>query len=99
MTVQEIMERTGVSETNLTIAWIKDAINIIQSGYDDNVATWKTNIVEASSSVDNKYSFPANLVKLLSGIRLELGVLGGMVKDREVLRQWENFLRIWPFRE
>tara|TARA_Y100000310_G_scaffold345380_1_gene464305 strand:+ start:2275 stop:2565 length:291 start_codon:yes stop_codon:yes gene_type:complete len=66
MTVQEIMERTGVSETNLTIAWIKDAINLIQSGYDDNVATWKTNIVEASSSVDNKYAFPANLVKLKS---------------------------------
>ena len=31
MTVQEIMERAGVRETTLTIAWVKDAIHLIQS--------------------------------------------------------------------
>jgi len=31
MTIQEIMERSGVRETNLAIAWIKDAIHLIQS--------------------------------------------------------------------
>jgi len=66
MTVQEIMERVGMNETNLAIAWVKDAINLIQSGYDDNVATWKTTITASSSTIDNKYTFPANLLKLKS---------------------------------
>ena len=30
MTVREIMERTGSKNPTLTIAWIKDAINLIQ---------------------------------------------------------------------
>ena len=66
MTVLEIMERAGMKETNLAIAWIKDAINLVQSQYDDNVATWKTGITKASDSVDNKYAFPSNLLKLKS---------------------------------
>ena len=66
MKVQEIMERVGMTETNLAIAGIKDAINLIQSGYDDNVATWKTTVTKASDTVDNKYAFPANLLKLKS---------------------------------
>ena len=31
MTVLEMMERAGTKETNLAIAWIKDAIHLIQS--------------------------------------------------------------------
>ena len=60
------MERAGSDNTTLTVAWIKDAIHLIQSSSDDNVATWKTNVVEASTTVDNKYAFPANLLKLKS---------------------------------
>ena len=60
MTVLEIMERAGSDNTTLTVAWIKDAIHLIQSSADDNVATWKTNIVDEQRD----YPFPANLVRL-----------------------------------
>ena len=60
MTVLEIMERAGTDNTTLTVAWIKDAIHLIQSSSDDNVATWKTNITDGT----REYPFPANLVKL-----------------------------------
>jgi len=66
MTVQEIMERAGLRETTLAIALIKDAIHLIQSQYDSDIASWKTNINKATSTVDNKYPFPANLIKLKS---------------------------------
>ena len=62
MTVQEIMERTGIKETNITIAWIKDAIHLIQSNYGENLGVWKTNITDGTS----EYPFPANLIKLKS---------------------------------
>ena len=48
MTVQEIMERSGMTETSLSIAWIKDAIHLIQSQYGDNIATWKTDITDGT---------------------------------------------------
>jgi len=62
MTVLEIMERAGTDNTTLTVAWIKDAIHLIQSNYDDNVATWKTNITDGTRD----YPFPANMVRLKS---------------------------------
>ena len=62
MTVLEIMERTGIKETTLAIAWIKDAINLIQSQYDENIGSWKTNITDGT----REYPFPANLIKLKS---------------------------------
>lgn len=62
MTVQEIMERTGLEDTSLAIAWIKDAIHLIQSNSDDQVATWKTDITDLT----REYPFPANLIRLQS---------------------------------
>ena len=62
MTVQEIMERSGMTETSLSIAWIKDAIHLIQSQYGDNIATWKTDITDGT----REYPFPANMIKLRS---------------------------------
>ena len=62
MTVLEIMERAGTDNTTLTVAWIKDAMHLIQSNYDDNVATWKTNITDGT----REYPFPANMVRLKS---------------------------------
>ena len=62
MTVLEIMERAGSDNTTLTVAWIKDAIHLIQSNYDGNVATWKTNITDGTRD----YPFPANMVRLKS---------------------------------
>ena len=62
MTVQEIMERSGTDEETLVIAWIKDAIHLIQSNYEDNIQSWKTNIVDGT----REYPFPANMIKLRS---------------------------------
>lgn len=62
MTVQEIMERVGTKDTTLSIAWIKDAIHLIQSSYDDNTATWKTDISDGT----REYPFPANMIRLSS---------------------------------
>ena len=62
MTVLEIIERTGIKETTLAIAWIKDAIHLIQSQYDENIGSWKTNITDGT----REYPFPANLIKLKS---------------------------------
>ena len=60
MTVQEIMERAGIDSATLTVAWIKDAINLIQSNSDESVATWKTNITDGT----REYPFPANMIRL-----------------------------------
>tara|TARA_R100001530_G_scaffold83324_1_gene58121 strand:+ start:1242 stop:1520 length:279 start_codon:yes stop_codon:yes gene_type:complete len=62
MRLKEIMDRTGMKETGLAVAFVKDAIALIQSQVDDNVATWKTNITDGT----REYPFPANLIKLKS---------------------------------
>ena len=62
MTVQEIMERSGLDKETLAIAWIKDAIHLIQSQYGDNIATWKTDITDGT----REYPFPANMIALKS---------------------------------
>ena len=62
MRLQEIMDRTGIKETGLAVALVKDAIALIQSQVDDNTATWKTNITDGTRD----YPFPANLIKLKS---------------------------------
>lgn len=62
MRLKEIMDRTGMKETGLAVAFVKDAITLIQSQVDDNVATWKTNITDGTRD----YPFPANMIKLRS---------------------------------
>ena len=62
MTVLEIMERAGTDSTTITVAWIKDAINLIQSNCDESVATWKTTITDGT----REYPFPANMIRLKS---------------------------------
>ena len=62
MRLKEIMDRTGMKETGLAVPLVKDAISLIQSQVDDNVATWKTNITDGT----REYPFPANLIKLRS---------------------------------
>ena len=62
MTIQEIMERAGVQETTLTIAWIKDALHLINSQKNESIATWQTGITDGT----REYPFPANMIKLKS---------------------------------
>ncbi len=55
-----------MKETALCVAWIKDAIHLIESQHDETIGTWKTNIIASTGSEDNKYPFPANMIKLKS---------------------------------
>ena len=64
MTIQEIMERSGLNEESLAIAYIKDALHLVNSSTDEDIATWKSDITKATSSVNNIYAFPANMIKL-----------------------------------
>jgi len=62
MTVQEIMERTGMKETTLAIAWIKDAIHLIQSNSKENLKVDKQNIIDG----ERDYIIPWDYVAIKS---------------------------------
>ena len=62
MTVLEAMERVGLKETTLTIAWIKDAIHHIQSNSKDKLKVSKYDVIKAVDSDDNKYLLPADMI-------------------------------------
>ena len=57
-----MMERSGMKNTTLAVAFIKDAIHLMQSQVDVHTASWKTNITDGTRD----YPFPANLIKLKS---------------------------------
>ena len=46
MTVQEIMERSGITQTNMTLAFIRDAINLLQSQTGENIKAYKRDIID-----------------------------------------------------
>jgi len=60
MTVLEMMERSGMKNTTLAVAFIKDAIHLMQSQVDVHTATWKTNITDGT----REYPFPANMIRI-----------------------------------
>ena len=60
MTVQEIMERAGMEETPLAIAWIKDAIVEIQSSEGHQLSVDTQNVSENVL----EYNLPADFVAL-----------------------------------
>mgnify|MGYP003636675469 FL=1 len=62
MTVQEIMERTGLKETGLAKAWIKDAVQIIRSSYPEHIKVDKQNIIDG----EREYILPVDMISLLS---------------------------------
>ena len=62
MTVQELMERCNIRETALAVAWIKDAILLMQSNSNENLTSWKVDIVDGTS----EYELPANMMQLKS---------------------------------
>tara|TARA_Y100000034_G_C6666341_1_gene292333 strand:- start:286 stop:573 length:288 start_codon:yes stop_codon:yes gene_type:complete len=66
MTIQEIMERSGLSEETLAIAYIRDALNLINSSTDEDTKSWYRDIIKGSSTVDNYYPFPPDMIKLRS---------------------------------
>ena len=64
MTVLEAMERTGIDQETLAIAWIKDAIHLIQSNSKEKVKVRKQDIIKSVDSDDNVYEFPADMIAL-----------------------------------
>tara|TARA_R100000234_G_scaffold24535_1_gene14190 strand:- start:1229 stop:1519 length:291 start_codon:yes stop_codon:yes gene_type:complete len=64
MTVQEIMERSGMENTTLTIAWIKDAIHLIQSNSKEKVKTVKRDVIKGVDGDDNVYQLPSDMIAL-----------------------------------
>ena len=66
MTVLEIMERAGTNETTLSIAWVKDAIHLIQSNSKERLKVSKQDVIKAVDSDDNRYLMPADMIALES---------------------------------
>ena len=66
MTVLELMERTGTSETTLSIAWVKDAIHLIQSNSKERLKVSKYDVIKSVDSDDNRYLLPADMIALES---------------------------------
>ena len=62
MKLQEIMERTGLKETGLAKAWVKDAVQLIRSQYPESVKVDKQNIIDG----EREYILPADMISLLS---------------------------------
>ena len=62
MKVLEIMERVNSRDTNLVIAYIKDAIHQIQSSNEINTEVSKINIVKNIRD----YDLPAGLISIKS---------------------------------
>ena len=64
MTVLEIMERADMKEATLAIAYIKDAIHLIQSNSKEKVKVSKQDIIKSVDGDDNVYKFPADMIAL-----------------------------------
>lgn len=66
MTILELMERTGMKEETLAIAYIKDAIHLIQSNTKEKIDVNKQDIIDAHDSNDNVYILPRDLIAIES---------------------------------
>ena len=64
MTILEMMERAGTAEASLSIAWIKDAIHLIQSNSKERLKVSKYDVINAVDSDDNRYLLPADMIAL-----------------------------------
>ena len=62
MTVLEIMERSGVEGTTLALAWLKDAVHLIQSNTKERLKVEKYNIIDG----ERDYVLPQDMVALKS---------------------------------
>tara|TARA_X000001382_G_scaffold113022_1_gene90552 strand:- start:128 stop:406 length:279 start_codon:yes stop_codon:yes gene_type:complete len=60
MTILELMERANTRETKLVIAFVKDAINKIQSSNEIDISENKQNIVKNTRD----YNLPSDLISI-----------------------------------
>ena len=64
MTVLELMERVGSDNETLTIAYIKDAIHLMQSNTKEKIKVSKQDVLNSVDSDDNVYILPADLIAI-----------------------------------
>jgi len=62
MTILELMERANIRDTNLAIAFIRDAITQIQSTTDISTKSEKQSLIKGI----NEYSIPSDMISLIS---------------------------------
>ena len=62
MTVQEIMERAGTKDTSLVLAWLKDAIHLVQSSSTEKLKVVKYNIIDG----EREYLLPQDMIAVKS---------------------------------
>jgi len=62
MTILELLERAGMTETNLAIAWIKDAVAEMQSTVELDLDTTDQSIVDGTRA----YALPPGIVSIIS---------------------------------
>jgi len=60
MTVKEIMERAGTTQTGRAVAYIKDGLDEIARAIDDNIQSTTADIVSGT----REYPLPATMIKL-----------------------------------
>ena len=60
MTVKEIMERAGTTQTGRAIAYIKDGLDAMAEAIDDNLKSVDVDIVKGT----REYAIPSDLVRL-----------------------------------
>jgi len=61
MKVQELVERTGISQTGRIIAWIKDGLREMNMYYETHITNENLNIVKDQRN----YAIPNEMVKVL----------------------------------
>jgi len=62
VTVLELMERVGTKETTLALAWLKDAVHLIQSNTTERTKVVKYNVIDG----ERDYLLPQDLVSIKS---------------------------------
>jgi len=60
MTVQELMERAGMEQSGLALAWLKDAFHLLQSNSKEDLKVVKYNIIDG----ERDYLLPQDMVNI-----------------------------------
>tara|TARA_R100000808_G_C2115233_1_gene128072 strand:+ start:58 stop:318 length:261 start_codon:yes stop_codon:yes gene_type:complete len=60
MTIKELMERAGMTQTGLAVAYIKDGMDEIARYIDDNIVDETQNITKGTRD----YSLPTGMIRL-----------------------------------
>ena len=87
MQVYELMQRIGTRDTNLVIAYIKDAFRSIEEISRENVVSTHIDIVNGVED----YQFPTDMVKLVS-MKIDTGIADAADYYWEV---YGRFFKLW----